>query len=245
MLGEQGPVKRIGMVKVDILALFHRHVTAVLIVRVLRDDNYFALRKALYKLSYYRGFTGTGSACNTNNKHNKMYDLQMYDVRFCFSGCKITLFFSYMQIYRVFFCIYQFFLVTLRPICILDKYRFMKEITTKKLLDTIIEGIRNRKGQRIVTIDLRKIKEAPVEMMVICEGQSNTQVAAIADEVDDFVRTTTHVHPLSVAGQENAEWIAMDYSTIFVHIMQREPRAFYDIEHLWADGKITELPDVL
>ena len=52
----------------------------------------------------------------------------------------------------------------------------MKEITTKKLLETIIEGIRNRKGQRIVTIDLRKIKEAPVEMMIICEGQSNTAV---------------------------------------------------------------------
>ena len=122
---------------------------------------------------------------------------------------------------------------------------YMKEISTKKLMDTIVEGIRNRKGQRIVTIDLRKIKEAPVEMMVICEGQSNTQVAAIADEIDDFVRTTTHVHPLSVAGQENAEWIAMDYGTIFVHVMQREPRAFYDIEHLWADGKITELPEVL
>ena len=118
----------------------------------------------------------------------------------------------------------------------------MKEVSTKKLLDTIIEGIRNRKGQRIVTIDLRKIKEAPVEMMLICEGQSNTQVAAIADEIDDFVRTRTHVHPLSVSGQENAEWIAMDYGTIFV---QREPRAFYDIEHLWADGKISELPEVL
>lgn len=111
-------------------------------------------------------------------------------------------------------------------------------------MDTIIEGIRNRKGLRIVMIDLRKIKEAPVEVMLICEGQSNTQVSAIADEVDDFVRTNTHVHPLSVVGQENAEWIAMDYGTIFVHIMQREARAFYDIEHLWADGKITELPDV-
>ena len=111
----------------------------------------------------------------------------------------------------------------------------MKELTTKKLMDTIILGIRNRKGQRIVT----------VEMMIICEGQSSTQVAAIADEVDDFVRTNTHVHPLSVAGQENAEWIAMDYGSIFVHVMQREPRAFYDIEHLWADGKITELPEML
>ena len=119
----------------------------------------------------------------------------------------------------------------------------MKEISTKKMAETIIEGIRNRKGQRIVSIDLRKIKEAPAEMMIIAEGTSNTQVSAIADEVDDFVRTQTHVHPLSVSGQDNAEWIAMDYGTIFVHIMQREPRAYYDIEHLWADGKMTEWED--
>ena len=66
----------------------------------------------------------------------------------------------------------------------------MKEISTKKLVETIIEGIRNRKGQCIVTIDLQKIKEAPVEYMVIAEGNSATQVAAIADEVDDYVRTT-------------------------------------------------------
>lgn len=121
----------------------------------------------------------------------------------------------------------------------------MREISTKKLMDTIIEGIQNRKGQKIVTIDLRKIQEAPVEFMIIAEGNSSTQVSAIADEVDDFVRTNTHVHPLAVAGQENAEWIAMDYGSIFVHIMQREPRAFYDIEHLWEDGKITELEDVM
>ena len=120
----------------------------------------------------------------------------------------------------------------------------MKEVTTKKLVDTIIEGIQNRKGHHIVSIDLRKVKEAPAEYMIIAEGNSNTQVSAIADEVDDFVRTTTHVHPLAVAGQENAEWIAMDYGTVFVHIMQRGPRMFYDIENLWSDGKITEIADV-
>ena len=67
---------------------------------------------------------------------------------------------------------------------------------------------------------------------------------AIADEVDSFVRTQTHVHPLFVDGRDNAEWIVLDYGNIFVHIMQREPRAYYDIEHLWADGKITEIPEV-
>ena len=120
----------------------------------------------------------------------------------------------------------------------------MKEISTKKLVDTIIEGIQNKKGQRIVSIDLRKVKDAPVEYMIVAEGGSPTQVNAIADEVDDFVRTTTHIHPLATAGQENAEWIAMDYGSVFVHIMQRGPRAFYDIENLWCDGKVTEIADI-
>ena len=120
----------------------------------------------------------------------------------------------------------------------------MKEVSTKKLVETIVEGIQNRKGQRIVTVDLRKLKDAPTEYFIIAEGGSNVQVVAIADEVDSFVRTKTHVHPLAIDGRDNAEWIAMDYGTIFVHIMQREPRAYYDIEHLWADGKITEIADV-
>ena len=116
-----------------------------------------------------------------------------------------------------------------------------KEVTTKKLLEEIIEGIRNRKGEKIVQIDLRKIKEAPVEYMLIAQGNSNTQVAAIAAEVDDHVRTVTHVHPLSHVGEDNAEWIALDYGSVFVHIMQREPRAYYDLEHLWSDGVIKEI----
>lgn len=119
----------------------------------------------------------------------------------------------------------------------------MKEVSTKKLLDTIVEGIQNRKGHHIVIVDLRRLKDALVDYFVIAEGNSNTQVVAIADEVDDHVRTTTHVHPLATDGRDNAEWIAMDYGTIFVHIMQREPRAYYDIEHLWADGKVTEIPE--
>ena len=72
----------------------------------------------------------------------------------------------------------------------------MKEVSTKKLVETIVEGIQNRKGQRIVTVDLRKLPIAPAEYFVIAEGGSNTQVSAIADEVDSFVRTKTHIHPL-------------------------------------------------
>ena len=120
----------------------------------------------------------------------------------------------------------------------------MREPSTKKLLETIVEGIRNKNGHRIVSIDLKRIKEAPVEYMIIAEGSSNTQVNAIVDEIDDYGRTTTHVHPLAIDGKDNAEWIAMDYGTIFVHIMLRPVRDFYSIETLWADGKVTEYEEV-
>lgn len=117
-------------------------------------------------------------------------------------------------------------------------------MTTKQLVDAIVEGIQNKKGHRIVTIDLRKLHDAPVEFMVVAEGGSSTQVAAIADEVIDFVRTTHHVHSLATDGYDNSEWIAIDYGTVFVHIMQRPAREYYDIEHLWADGKIKEIEEL-
>ena len=120
----------------------------------------------------------------------------------------------------------------------------MKEPTNKKIVDAIVEGIQNKKGHRIVVVDLRKLEEAPAEYFVIAEGNSNTQVAAIVDEVEDFVRKTLAVKPILVDGVDNAEWVAMDYGQIIVHIFQREPRAFYDIEHLWEDGKIKEIEEV-
>ena len=115
-----------------------------------------------------------------------------------------------------------------------------EEITTEQLVACIVEGIRNKKGLRIVAIDLRQIQEAPVEYMVIAEGGSTTQVNAIVDEVDDYVRTQTHIHPLAIDGKDNAEWVAMDYGTVFVHIMLRPMREYYDIENLWSDGTTTE-----
>ena len=117
-----------------------------------------------------------------------------------------------------------------------------EEITTTQLVQHIVEGIRNKKGQNILAIDLTNIPEAPVEYMVIAEAGSNTQVNAIADEVDDYVRCQTHIHPFATDGKDNSEWIAMDYGTVFVHIMLRHMREYYDIENLWNDGTTTQYP---
>ncbi len=114
-----------------------------------------------------------------------------------------------------------------------------------KLVDKIVEAIQNKKGQRIVSIDMRKLSPKPCDWFVIAEGGSNTQVSAIADEVEDFVRRETKEKPVAIAGQDNAEWIALDYGDVMVHIFQREAREYYDIEQLWADGKVKEYEDTL
>ncbi len=122
----------------------------------------------------------------------------------------------------------------------------MKETEISKLpvlIQKIVEGIENRKGHRIVVMDMRKLTPSPCAFFVIAEGTSNTQVCAIADEVEDFVRKETREKPIHVVGQEVAEWIAMDYGDAMVHVFQREAREFYDIEHLWEDAEITEIPE--
>ena len=115
---------------------------------------------------------------------------------------------------------------------------------TKKLLKEITEGIQDKKGKQIVIADLTDIDDTICQYFVICQGNTPMQVSAIADSIKDFTIKGSHVKPSGIDGQRNAEWIAMDYGTVFVHIMQRAPRAFYDIENLWSDGKITEIANI-
>ena len=107
------------------------------------------------------------------------------------------------------------------------------------LTQAIIEAIKNKKGHQIASIDMRKLAVRPCDFFVIAEGTSNTQVNAIADEVEDFVRKQVGEKPAKVVGHDNAQWIAMDYGNVIVHVFQRDAREFYDIESLWADGDIT------
>ena len=120
----------------------------------------------------------------------------------------------------------------------------MAEITTKKLLDTIVAGIQEQKGKRIVVVDLKKTDNSVCSYFVRCEGGSNTHVNAIAPNLKEYGREAIKVKPLAMEGFENCEWIVSDYIDIMVHIMQREAREFYDLEHLLADAKLKEIPDL-
>lgn len=115
---------------------------------------------------------------------------------------------------------------------------------TKTLIKTIIKGIQEKKGSHIVVADLNGIDGTICQNFIICQGNSPTQVDAIADSVIDTVREDLHEKPAHVIGRENAMWIAMDYSDVLVHIFLPDVRAYYDLEHLWADAKLTHLPDL-
>jgi ribosome-associated protein len=118
-------------------------------------------------------------------------------------------------------------------------------MSNEQIVEKIVEGIQERKGKNIVVVNLTKLKEAPCSYFVICEGDSSVHVNSIGNSIKDWVREQIKVKPYATDGFENSEWIAMDYGQIIVHVFQRPVRAFYDIEHLWADAQLKKLEDVL
>ena len=118
-----------------------------------------------------------------------------------------------------------------------------KQIDDHTLVEAIVRGMQEQKAKKIAVVDMSEL-EAPCQYFVISQGTSNRQVEAIADTTRDFLRDNLKVKPFAYDGYENAEWIAMDYGTIIVHVFKQETREFYDIEHLWADAKITWIEDL-
>lgn len=115
---------------------------------------------------------------------------------------------------------------------------------TKKLVDTIIDGIQEKKGSGIVVADLTGIEGSICKYFVICQGNSHMQVEAIAESVGDYAREKEGEKPVSVAGLGNAQWVAMDYVDVLVHIFLPETRTYYDLENLWQDAILTNVPDM-
>ena len=107
------------------------------------------------------------------------------------------------------------------------------------LITFTIEGIEDVKGQNITILDLRDIENTVCDYFVICEGTSNTQVKAIVNSVQKKVSKTTKDNPWHIEGNDNAEWVLMDYYDIIVHIFQEKTRTLYNIEDLWGDAEFT------
>jgi len=117
-------------------------------------------------------------------------------------------------------------------------------IQTKHLVKTITEGIQEKKGQKIVIADLTDIEDTICKYFVICQGNSPTQVSVIADSIWEYTQKATGEKPTAIDGLRNAQWVAMDYGNVLVHIFLPDMREFYNLENLWADAKLTYIPDI-
>ena len=103
-------------------------------------------------------------------------------------------------------------------------------------LRVIADAIYDKKGQNVISLDLRPVGSAISDYFVVCNGDSTTNVAAIADNILKKVREELGMKPLRTQGLENNFWIILDYGHIVVHIFQTQYREFYRLEDLWADA---------
>jgi ribosome-associated protein len=107
-----------------------------------------------------------------------------------------------------------------------------------RILECIVKGIQEKKGKEILSIDLSKVNSAVCRYFIICHGDSNTQVNAIAQSIEKVMHETLQEKALRSQGYGNAQWILLDYFDYMVHIFQKDTRAFYNLESLWGDGQI-------
>lgn len=108
-----------------------------------------------------------------------------------------------------------------------------------KIIKTIIEAIKDKKGVHIVSLDLRKINEAVADFFIVCEATSQPQVRAIADNVEKMVKEKCGENPYRHEGYSKLQWVLIDYVNVVVHIMQHETRKFYRLEEMWSDAGLT------
>ncbi len=108
-----------------------------------------------------------------------------------------------------------------------------------ELIALILQGIEDVKGHNINLLDLREIENTVCDYFIICNGTSNTHVNAIVGSIQKTVSKSSKDKPWHIEGEDNAEWVLMDYVNVVVHVFQKQVREFYDIEGLWGDAKFT------
>lgn len=111
-------------------------------------------------------------------------------------------------------------------------------------MDLIVDAIQDIKGKNIVLINLSHIPDAPARYFVICEGESSTQIKAIAGNVARRVKEETSFRASHIEGELGAKWVLVDFFDIVVHVFDKATRQYYDLEELWSDGKFTEIQNL-
>ncbi len=107
-----------------------------------------------------------------------------------------------------------------------------------KIFKNILEGIKDKKGEAIISLDLKKIDEAVADFFILREARSNIQIKAIAQSIEEVVERECGERPYHI--EYGDTWTLIDYVNIVVHVFQHEQRMFYNLESLWEDAPRTE-----
>ena len=105
-----------------------------------------------------------------------------------------------------------------------------------KIIKTIIAAIQEKKGENIISLDLRKINEAVADFFIVCEAGNQLQVKAIAENVEEKVWRKCKERPYHHEGYQALQWVLVDYVNVVVHVMLTETRKFYKLEEMWSDA---------
>lgn len=115
--------------------------------------------------------------------------------------------------------------------------------TSQNIVDFSIKGIQEKKGLDIVVINLKDIGNAIADCFVICSGNSDTHIDAIANSVEKEVYLNCRQDPWSKEGKQNKKWVLLDYVDVVIHIFSKETREFYGLEDLWGDAEFIQIDD--
>lgn len=120
------------------------------------------------------------------------------------------------------------------------KNSIVRVTRNSKIFKTIIHAIQEKKGEHIVSLDLRKIPEAVADFFIICQASNTTQLRAIADFIETDVKEKCLETAYKHEGRQGQQWILIDYVNVVVHVMLPEPRKFYQLEEMWHDAPAME-----
>lgn len=112
-------------------------------------------------------------------------------------------------------------------------------ISSEELSKIVAHGMLEKKASDVVIIELKGLKNAIADYFVIGTGTSDSQVDAIAESVEEMVYKNAHQDPWHTEGEKNKEWILIDYVDVVAHVFKKDRRAFFALEDLWGDAKIT------
>ncbi len=128
-------------------------------------------------------------------------------------------------------------------LAVIEKRRKNREVSSETLSRLIAKGMLEKKATEVIILDLRNIQTAVADFFVICSGNSDTQIDAISQSIEEEVYKAVEAAPWQKEGKLNREWILIDYVDVVAHVFRKDRRLYYDLEGLWGDAGVTRVED--